>query len=264
MMKTANSVKERVKKEKEAHEERDVLAESYRLKNKFSHIWGYPSRKRLENALSTFTSNLSGKTILDYGCGRGEAGLEYLSHGATVFGIDIASNYVSAAHEAAKMAGYPESQYSFEVMDAHELRYPDNTFDFVVGHGILHHLNPDVALNEIYRVLKPGGRVLMYEPLAGNPLLKIFRLITPNARTVDERPFTANDIKTLCGNEKWRSEAVYCGLLEAPVAMLTSIIMRNNPDNWLIRAADKIETWVQKKNLLNSWNQYILFNMVKQ
>ena len=263
-MDVEKTIKERVEAERKAHQERDVLAESYRLKDLFSHVKNYPSKLRLENLLYSYTKDLSGKTILDYGCGRGEASLKYLASGGTVFGIDIAENYIEAALASANNTKYSTNSYTFKVMDAHDLQFDNNCFDFVVGNGILHHLNADKALSEIFRVLKPGGRVLMYEPLAGNPLLKIFRIFTPNARTDDERPFTASDIANFCDDKKWHSEVAYCGIIEAPVAAITSVLMRNRPDNWFLKVGDKIESWVHKKGFLNSWNQYILFNLVKK
>ncbi len=76
-------------------------------------------------------------------------------------------------------------------MDAHELVFPDDLFDIVVGNGILHHLDLPVCLASIERVLKPKGFALFIEPLAGNPLLKLFRVLTPRARTIDEKPLTS-------------------------------------------------------------------------
>lgn len=263
-MSKIKSVEERVSAEREAHEDRDILAEGYHLKNRFPHIFTYPSRRRLKSVLSNYLLGLSGRTVLDYGCGRGEASLEYLAHGATVFGMDIAQNYIAAAIAAAMDAGFSAERFKFEVMDAHRLSYDANTFDIVIGNGILHHLDVDVAMMEIYRVLKPGGRALMWEPLADNPLLKLFRWLTPNARTEDEKPFSGKDIVRLIDENRWSAEMGYCGLVEAPVSMLTSIMFPKKPDNRLLQAADAMERWLHDRRVLDSWNQYILFNLVKQ
>ena len=109
-----------------------------------------------------------------------------------------------------------------------------------------------------------GFRVLLQEPLADNPLLKLFRLLTPRARTQDERPFSKVDIKRLLHNKPWKTEVGYCGLFEAPVAMLTSILVPKHQDNFALRLVDEIERWAHEKAFLLAWNQYILFNMVKQ
>ena len=55
-------------------------------------------------------------------------------------------------------------------MDAHDLQFEDGTFDFVYGDAILHHLNMVPALDEIFRVLKPNGKILFVEPLDVNPV----------------------------------------------------------------------------------------------
>lgn len=263
-MRSTSDLEKRVEREYQAHTDRDVLAESIRIKERFSHIGDYPSRRRLVAIVNKFASETPNSIILDYGCGRGSNSLEYLHYGARkVYGIDISPVYISKAIELMRENGFDENIFDFRVMDAHVLEFEENTFDLVLGNGILHHLNPDIALNEIYRVLKPNGRVLFLEPLADNPLLKLFRKLTPSARTEDETPFTGKKIRHLIDRYKWKAELFYCGLFEAPVAMITSILMPKKSDNFLLRMADILERWTHEKQILLSWNQYVLFHMVK-
>ena len=119
-------------------------------------------------------------------------------------------------------------------------------------------------MDEIHRVLRPGGRVVLQEPLADNPLLKAFRLFTPKARTPDERPFSRSDLDTLIDTSRWESQSHFCGIFEAPVAMFTSIIMPKSPQNFLLNSVHKLEEWVNGKGYLKAWNQYILFSLVKR
>ena len=221
-------------------------------------------RRRFDETLLAYLKRLTGFKVLDYGCGRGDMSFYMLGQGAEVHGIDISSVYIEDAGKRCDAAGYDKRRFQFHVMDAHAMNFPADVFDIVVGLGILHHLDADVALKEIHRVLKPGGRVLLQEPLAGNPLLKLFRKLTPSARTEDERPFTRNDIEKLKHSMAWKPEMCFCGLLEAPAAMMTSVLMPNSPNNFILRTADWAEWKFHRAGLLDSWNQYVLVNLVKR
>jgi SAM-dependent methyltransferase len=259
----ASSIQARVERERAAHTEDDVLGRSVQLKSRFSHIWGYPGVRRLRGALDAYLSDLAGQRVLDFGCGRGERSVMMLGQGAEVDGIDISQVYIDEAAEAARAAGHPEHQFRFVVGDAHALPYDAGAFDLVIGEGIIHHLDLDVALSEVSRVLKPGGRALFLEPLLDNPLLKLFRRITPSARTEDERPLSAADLARIEATGNWQVESLYCGLLGAPTAVATSILLRPFPNNVLLRAADRLERALGDRPSLRSKHQYVLLNLVR-
>ena len=259
-----NLISSRVQREQKAHTDNNVLSASYKLKNKFKHIGSYPSRKIFDNTFFAYLENLNGKKVLDYGCGWGDLSLRILENRGVVYGIDISEVYINQAKGCCSSEGYDSSTFQFYVMDAHMVEFPKNYFDIIVGLGILHHLDMKAAFHEIRRVLKPGGRILFQEPLADNPLLKVFRKLTPAARTTDEKPLTGKDITQFRNSPDWHSEISFCGLVEAPIAMLTSILIPGYPHNLALKWADWLETKFHRADLLNSWNQYVLINLVKR
>lgn len=140
----------------------------------------------------------AGKVVLDYGCGPGYSAKYLLDRGAIhVTGIDVSGGEIEQARAKAVNEGFVESS-SFVVADAHATGLADDSFDLIVGESILHHLDLRVALEEIRRILRPGGRAVFLEPLWHNPLLRLGRALTPTARTADEHPLTESDW-ALCG-----------------------------------------------------------------
>lgn len=260
---TTAEIEARVERERAAHTDHDVLGESVELKNRFAHIWTYPGVQRLRATLDESLREASGARVLDYGCGRGERSLTALGHGAEVDGIDISSVYIAEATAAAQEAGHDPERFRFVVGDAHALPYADGTFDLVIGEGIVHHLDLKTSLREVHRVLAPGGRAVFLEPLLDNPLLRLFRRLTPEARTDDERPLSAEDLREIADSGLWRVESTYSGLFAAPVAVATSLLMPSRPDNALLRAADRAERALHRQRRLDAWNQYVLLYLVR-
>lgn len=98
---------------------------------------------------------------LEIGAGTGFFALNLRQAGVLddVTVTDISPGMVEAARRNARGLGF---EIDGEVADAEKLPFPDETFDVVVGHAVIHHL-PDVeqAFREMLRVLRPGGRVVI-------------------------------------------------------------------------------------------------------
>jgi|TARA_B100001964_G_scaffold43802_1_gene48736 ubiquinone/menaquinone biosynthesis C-methylase UbiE len=127
---------------------------------------------------------------------------------------------------------------NFYLMDANCLEFEDDSFDFVYGCAILHHLDYGRALDEVCRVLKPGGRILFVEPLGINPVGKLVRAITPFARTVDEKPLMFAELAEL--EKKFHTRHYYEELFSVPLGVISGFLF-DNADNWLTRFAFNLD-----------------------
>ena len=118
-----------------------------------------------------------GRRVLDVGCGNGYVLSKYASEGADVTGIDITPTAVNICRERFALLGL---RGDFQVADAQRLPFSSDTFDCVCSMGVLHHV-PDTekAVAEIWRVLKPGGRliIMMYHRNSVQYQLK-YRLVS--------------------------------------------------------------------------------------
>jgi ubiquinone/menaquinone biosynthesis C-methylase UbiE len=109
---------------------------------------------------------VKGGRFLDIGCGTGwavryAAGL--VGEGGGAFGIDISPKMI----ERAKANSRDDGNIHFYQADAEEIPFEDGFFDSIICTNSFHHyLNPSNVLNEVHRVLKPGGRVHIVDPTA--------------------------------------------------------------------------------------------------
>jgi SAM-dependent methyltransferase len=97
--------------------------------------------------------NHAGERVLEIGCGTGSDLLQFAKHGAVAVGIDITPEHLRLARErVGQLAKVREAE-------ATALPFPNESFDYVYSHGVLHHIeDPRRVVDEIFRVLKPGGR----------------------------------------------------------------------------------------------------------
>ena len=102
----------------------------------------------------------SGAAVLEVGCGTGAVTRAIAaSEGfdGTVTGIDQSADFIHLARTFAAEEGVAE-RVRFDVADAHELPFPDASFDAVVAHTLISHVrDPLTVLAEAARVVRPGG-----------------------------------------------------------------------------------------------------------
>ena len=140
-------------------------------------------RESGEDLVATLSVD-AGMKVLDLGCGDGTTAVPAARRGADVLGVDIAANLVAAGNERAKAAGLDNLR--FEEGDASNLnRINDDQFDLVVSiFGAMFAPRPFDVAEEMVRVTKPGGRIVMGNWIPGDPtlvaqILKISAAYTP-------------------------------------------------------------------------------------
>jgi SAM-dependent methyltransferase len=106
--------------------------------------------------------NLNGLSVLDAACGGGENSVYFAARGAELTGIDVSDRQCELY-----ASRFPDHRVARASITGTEL--PDDAFDLVLTNS-LHHLHPHVneAVAELTRVLKPGGRLVLWEPNSGS------------------------------------------------------------------------------------------------
>ncbi len=101
----------------------------------------------------------AGKRVLEIGCGLGTDGVRFAHNGAQYTGVDLTEAAALATRQHFTTLGLTGA---FAVQDAENLALAANQFDLVYSHGVLHHTpNLDRALQEVRRVLRPGGEIIV-------------------------------------------------------------------------------------------------------
>lgn len=110
--------------------------------------------------------------ILDVGCGNGNL-FTFLPDGKyELFGVDFSENMIIEAKKNCKVKA------SFSVSDAENLPFDDDTFDIVVCNASFHHyIHPNIVLEEMHRVLKDGGKLLIGDPYIPNGLRGLMNVL---------------------------------------------------------------------------------------
>ena len=139
---------------------------------------------------------VKGRRVVVVGCAEG--GVTPLArHGATrVLGVDIADAAIAKLNRAIADEGLSDVAQAV-VGNAEALEVEARSFDLICCTGVLHHLDIERAMQNWSTILDRGGKVIMMEPMAYNPVVALYRWMTPAMRTDDEHPLVPKDIRTM-------------------------------------------------------------------
>ena len=166
---------------------RQVIAPKYPLLDDFEYAY-------------SLLGNLEGKKLLDYGAGDGWNSICFAKAKANIWAIDISEKGIDLIKKKAQANSVSELIIA-EVQNCYKTRFPADMFDIIYGGGILHHLDIEVACQEICRILHPNGVAVFYEPFRETKIMDIIKKIVlrslrkkPSEETKNELPLTCKRI----------------------------------------------------------------------
>jgi SAM-dependent methyltransferase len=176
-------------KEKEFHDR--IFADDSR--HELDKYYQVTSRSRDYYGAVLHAAAGPGKRALEYGCGTAGFSVELRRGGAQVSSIDISTVAIAQSRQWTQSKNIHDIE--FLTMNAESLAFANRSFDLICGTGILHHLNLEQSYAEVARVLRPGGVGAFLEPLGHNPIINMYRKMTPSMRSEDEHPLLAPDLE---------------------------------------------------------------------
>ena len=149
------------------------------LRGEPSYVWRAGQERRLKMILAAAGERLSGR-ILENGCGVGM----YVEHLSPRAGMVVGLEYdLERAREA-----HQRSQHILGAAGEH-LPFPDNTFDVILSHEVLEHVQDDrAAVRQMVRTLRPAGRIIIFAP-AGSEVGPTFAVRDPRPTRAALRSF---------------------------------------------------------------------------
>ncbi len=165
----------------------DIEADSLLVEPNFMASTAVENRFILE-----YFGDLSGKKLLDVGCGAGESSIYFARQGAHVTAIDISEGQLGVAR---KFAADCNVEVAFHQLPLERIDSLNASFDLIYGNGVLHHVDLYQSARALAAVLRPNGKGAFIEPLSHNPIIWLYRKMAAAVRTPTERPLYIRDVE---------------------------------------------------------------------
>ena len=195
--------------------------------------------------------DVKGKTVLDLGCGKGQNIVPLVERGAHVIGIDISPDLIAIAQKRLRDCNL-EAQVT--VGSAYETGLPDDSIDVVFCMALIHHLDISVVRDEMWRVLRKGGVVILKEPIRFSEGYAWARSLLPAQEDVSEfeHPLTRKELAIMTQPFKVQGTRYF----RLPFVPLVSCLLPSKSDaawrasNWILQrwtATERYATGITTK-----------------
>lgn len=186
--------------------------------------------------------DLRGRTLLDVGCGLGEASVYFAMEGAIVTATDISPGMCRATERLASANGVSLTTHVSAIEDLGLKR--DLQFDIIYTGNTLHHADIAETLENILPHLKRDGIFVSWDPVAYNPIINIYRTIATKVRTEDEHPLRLRDIRTVTSCFA-TSEVSWFWLTSQLIFMLMVVAQFRSPnkERFWKKVIDEADSW---------------------
>lgn len=235
----------------------DFLRESQQLEvaNHYDQVWlenpgeswdTWPFFRLPGSALGyalTAMGNLQGQSVLDLGCGIGYTPLELAKRGADVIAIDLSATAVQETRVRATSAGLSQQVRAVRA-NVEQLPFPDASFDLIYAQNFLMHVSHQAVGRECRRLLRPGGKMVVVEPLAHHPLVRLYRRFFSEYKDTHPRYSTHEDMATLA--------SLFNHAHERRFYLLAALATLGQNNTTLLKARLVILNWLDQK-LLKMW-----------
>jgi 2-polyprenyl-3-methyl-5-hydroxy-6-metoxy-1,4-benzoquinol methylase len=185
---------------------------------------------------------LRGRTLLDVGCGLGEASVYFAMEGATVTASDISPGMCDAAKRLAAANGVSIDTHVAAVEDMRLAA--DRQFDVIYTGNTLHHADLPVMLDRILPHLKPGGTFVSWDPVAYNPLINVYRAMAKEVRTEDEHPLRLRDVREVRSRFE-TSETRWFWFTTLLIFVLMAVVQFRSPnkERYWKKVVEEADSW---------------------
>tara|TARA_R110002049_G_scaffold10127_3_gene50468 strand:+ start:179647 stop:180405 length:759 start_codon:yes stop_codon:yes gene_type:complete len=135
----------------------DFTAERFHVLQQIApdHFW-FEGRRRLIDVILSQDLKQTAEIAVDLGCGAGDGLIAWKKHARHIIGID--------AHAELIANDFDDPLVSVVTADVSDLPLPDASVDLVLALDVLEHVPDELALQEAYRILRPGGTMLVAVP----------------------------------------------------------------------------------------------------
>ena len=208
------------------------------------------AKKKLVDAFMELTGVAAGASVADLGCGSGAFTRLLAERGFVVTGVDLSPKLIALARQR-----YPD--ITFEESDIESLHFKDGSFDAVMLSGVIHHLpDPVQCVQEVYRILHPGGTFFAFDPNRINPFMYLYRdrsspFYSSKGVTLNERPVIAGVVRKAFAEAGFNTCTAYLGGL--PYRYVASEKARS-----LLRLYNKLDALLSTPSILTAFRPFVL------